>query len=149
MIRAVLVAERLRKSIAENRSPPEEEIRVAISLGVTEIVVADYAERGTSCGNKYGGLCRSNAFLYKAKKAGRNRVAANLPEEDEGGVASPPSSKGESLSRETPIRLCAVRFLGKRLGMSRVSAWVRVPRRRVGCPPEDKICTMQSLAMIL
>ena len=84
VIRAALVAERLRKSIAGKPiSTRGEEIRVAISLGVTEIVVADYA--GTrKCHAEIRGLCRCPTNSYKAKKAGRNRVAANLPEEDEG-----------------------------------------------------------------
>ena len=67
----------------ENRSPPEE-IRVAISLGVTEIVVADYAGTRKCHAEIRRAVQVSDAFLYKAKKAGRNRVAANLPEEDEG-----------------------------------------------------------------
>lgn len=85
VIRAVLVAERLRKSIAGKPiSTRGEEIRVAISLGVTEIVVADYAGTRKCHAEIRRAVQVSDAFLYKAKKAGRNRVAANLPEEDEG-----------------------------------------------------------------
>ena len=85
VIRAALVAERLRKSIAGKPiSTRGEEIRVAISLGVTEIVVADYAGTRKCHAEIRRAVQVSDAFLYKAKKAGRNRVAANLPEEDEG-----------------------------------------------------------------
>ena len=82
VIRAALVAERLRKSIAGKPiSTRGEEMRVAISLGVTEIVVAGYAteERGNVMQEIRRAVQVSDAFLYKAKKAGRNRVAANLP----------------------------------------------------------------------
>ena len=85
VIRAALVAERLRKSIAGKPiSTRGEEIRVAISLGVTEIVAADYAGTRKCHAEIRRAVQVSDAFLYKAKKAGRNRVAANLPEEDEG-----------------------------------------------------------------
>ena len=85
VIRAALVAERPRKSIAGKPiSTRGEEIRVAISLGVTEIVVADYAGTRKCHAEIRRAVQVSDAFLYKAKKAGRNRVAANLPEEDEG-----------------------------------------------------------------
>ena len=77
--------ERLRKSIAGKPiSTRGEEIRVAISLGVTEIVAADYAGTRKCHAEIRRAVQVSDAFLYKAKKAGRNRVAANLPEEDEG-----------------------------------------------------------------
>ena len=65
VIRAALVAERLRKSIAGKPiSTRGEEIRVAISLGVTEIVAADYA--GTrNCGADCGRAVKvSEACLY-------------------------------------------------------------------------------------
>lgn len=85
VIRAALVAERLRKSIAGKPiSTRGEEIRVAISLGVTEVVAADYAGTRKCHAEIRRAVQVSDAFLYKAKKAGRNRVAANLPKEDEG-----------------------------------------------------------------
>ena len=85
VIRAALVAERLRKSIAGKPiSARGGEIRVTISLGVTEIVAADYAGTRKCHAEIRRAVQVSDAFLYKAKKAGRNRVAANLPKEDEG-----------------------------------------------------------------
>lgn len=83
VIRAVLVAERLRKSIAGKPIlAGGEEIRVTISLGVTGTVAADCAGTRKCRAEIRRAVQVSDAFLYNAKEAGRNRVAADLPKAD-------------------------------------------------------------------
>ena len=133
VIRAVLVAERLRKSIAGKPiSTRGEEIRVAISLGVTEIVVADYA-----------GTRKCHAEIRRAGTGSPPTCLKRMR-----GWRSKPSrlSKGEGACRGKRRSACArYGFLGKRLG--------DVPSERVGeCHAggwvalrRSKICTVEPL----
>ena len=59
-------------------------LEAELSRRASEIVAADYAGPRKCHAEIRRAVQVSDAFLYKAKKAGRNRVAANLPEEDEG-----------------------------------------------------------------
>lgn len=78
---AVLVAERLRKSIAGKPFAVDgQTLPVTISLGVAEVAMRENSKLSECRAEIHRAVWRSDTFLYKAKEAGRNRVASELSE---------------------------------------------------------------------
>jgi diguanylate cyclase (GGDEF)-like protein len=78
---AVAVAERLRKMIENTRFVyHKQEISLTVSIGVTEIMDTDQSQETV--------FNRVDKAMYKAKKAGRNKVAM-IGNESDAGVAKP------------------------------------------------------------
>jgi diguanylate cyclase len=67
---AVAVAERIRLRIADRQGLAAHEPAVTVSIGVAEIEAGDHTRDV---------IDRADRALYKAKKAGKNRVVATLP----------------------------------------------------------------------
>lgn len=84
--RAALVAERLRKKVAEKPfAVGGEDIPLTISLGVTELRMEGSARGGEAAARDcraeiQRAVQRADAFLYHAKRTGRNRVSAGISE---------------------------------------------------------------------
>ncbi len=75
----VLVAERLRKGIAGKPFAVDGQmLPVTISLGVAEVTMRENSKLSECRAEIHRAVRRSDAFLYKAKEAGRNRVASEL-----------------------------------------------------------------------
>jgi len=84
---AQIVAERLRRRIADEPfkvSAPVGEITVTISVGVAVAEAGQGGDNGAEAGDSL--LRRADTALYQAKRAGRNRVVADVA----GSPASPP-----------------------------------------------------------
>lgn len=79
--RAALIAERLRKKVEEKPFAVEgEEIPITISLGVTELRMEAKARGGDAAAQEcraeiQRAARRADAFLYHAKRTGRNRIS--------------------------------------------------------------------------